>query len=497
MRSTTTTVATPAPEPIERDDITPVETNIKTHQVFAAMVDVGKVYGDLTGRFPIQPSRGHQYILNLYDYDSNTISTQPMKNRTDKEMIRAYTSLHQQLINAGIKPELQVMDNECSSAFRQYLADEHIALQLVPPHIHRQNAAEKAIQTFKNQFVVGLCSVDKQFPMHLWCELLPQATLTLNILRTSRINPTISAATQLYGQLDFNITPLAPPGTRSVAHVKPKARRSWAPHGEDAWYVGPDPDHYRCYKVCMLATNRTRIVDIVDFFPQHVKMPHLSSQEMAIQAARKLTFALRNPAPVAPFARLGYQQHEALARLANIFKEIAAPEESGDSIPHAEAHFSIPSLLMQPHSPPPRVEALDPRVEAPAPRVDRAAKGAATPVTINLQRMLDRGVKTPTAIPPFDLYKQRRQTAQSTPHNAHSPVPQRVVTYLGETTRHLLADLQAEMGRYYNTWSRARHHTANVITTVVPPRNRDIKAEYYMHMVNEIAHAVTGETLNL
>jgi hypothetical protein len=137
------------------------------------MIDVGKVYGDLTGRFPIQSSSGHQYILTLYDYDSNTISTEPMKNRTNKEMIRAYTSMHKQLVNAGLKPELQVIDNECSAAFRKYLPDEHIALQLVPPHLHRQNAAERAIQTFKNHFVAGLCSVDKQFPMHLWCELLP------------------------------------------------------------------------------------------------------------------------------------------------------------------------------------------------------------------------------------------------------------------------------------------------------------------------------------
>jgi hypothetical protein len=201
-----------------------------------------------------------------------------MKNRTDREMIRAYTSLHKQLINAGLKPELQVTDNGCSTTFRQYLANERIAVQLVPPHLHRKNAAERAIQTFKNHFVAGLCSVDKQFPMHLWCEILHQATLTLNLLQTSHINPTISAATQLFGQFDFNRTPLAPHGTRAVAHVKPKARRTWAPHGEDAWYVGPDPDHYRCYKVWVVATNRTRIVDTVEFFPQHVKMPHLSSQ---------------------------------------------------------------------------------------------------------------------------------------------------------------------------------------------------------------------------
>jgi hypothetical protein len=196
---------------------------------------------------------------------------EPMKNIIDDEMIRAYTSLHKQLINAALKPELQVMDNECSKASRQYLTDEHIYLQLVPPHLHRKNAAERAIQTFKNHFVAGLCSVDKQFPMHLWSELLPQATLTLNLLLTSRINPTISAATQLFGKFDFNRTPLAPPGTRAVSHVKPKSRRTWAPHGEDDWYVGPAPDHYRCYRVWMVATNRTRIVDTVDFFPQH---PH-------------------------------------------------------------------------------------------------------------------------------------------------------------------------------------------------------------------------------
>jgi hypothetical protein len=74
------------------------------------------------------------------------------------------------------------MDNECSKAFQQYLMDERIAVQLVPPHLHQQNAAERAIRTFKNYFVAGLCSVDKQFPMHLWCELLHQITLTLNLL---------------------------------------------------------------------------------------------------------------------------------------------------------------------------------------------------------------------------------------------------------------------------------------------------------------------------
>jgi hypothetical protein len=181
LRSTTTTVHKHPPDANALDDVAPEAAHVKTHQAFAAMVDVSKVYGDLKGRFPIQSSSGHKYILTLYDYGRNTILMEPMKNRTDGEMLRAYTSLHKQLTIAGLKPKLQVMDNECSKSFRQYLTDEDINIQLVPPHLHRQNATERVIQAFKEHFLAGLCSVDTQFPMHLWCELLPHATLTLNL----------------------------------------------------------------------------------------------------------------------------------------------------------------------------------------------------------------------------------------------------------------------------------------------------------------------------
>jgi hypothetical protein len=65
--------------------------------------------------------------------------------------------------------------------------------QLVPPGIHRRYAAERAIRTFKNHFIAGLCSVDKNFPMHLWDRLLPQAEITLKLLHGPRINPKLSA----------------------------------------------------------------------------------------------------------------------------------------------------------------------------------------------------------------------------------------------------------------------------------------------------------------
>ena len=85
------------------------------------------------------------------------------------------------------------------------------ACQFVEVDNHRANTAEQTIQTFKSHFVAGLCTVDPNFPLQLWDELLPQAELTLNLLRTSRTDPTMSAHEVLEGLYDFNKTPIAPP----------------------------------------------------------------------------------------------------------------------------------------------------------------------------------------------------------------------------------------------------------------------------------------------
>ena len=59
------------------------------------------------------------------------------------------------------------------------------AAQLVPPHIHRRNAAERDVNTYKNHFIVALFTVDPLLPFYLWDRLLPQVTMTLNMLRRS------------------------------------------------------------------------------------------------------------------------------------------------------------------------------------------------------------------------------------------------------------------------------------------------------------------------
>jgi hypothetical protein len=79
-------------------------------------------------------------------------------------------------------------------------------INLSPRHCHRRNAAERAIQTFKEHFVAGLSSVHPHLPLHLCDILLPQAEITLNLLRTLRLHPQLSAAAHFHGLIDYNNT---------------------------------------------------------------------------------------------------------------------------------------------------------------------------------------------------------------------------------------------------------------------------------------------------
>jgi hypothetical protein len=254
-----------------------LDHGMKTQFVYAATIDAGKIYTDQTGRFPVVSSKGNKYIMILYDYDSNAILAQPIKDRTSPELLRALQVVEQELVARGLKPILMKLNNEASKLLKTYLYQQNITFKLVPPYSHRRNAAERAIRSFKDHLIAGLCSTDKSFPMHLWDRLLPQAVMTLNMLRTSRINPKLSAATHIYGQYDCNRAPMAPPGTIIIAHEPPNRWRTWAPHDQNGWYIGPALEHYRCYTVYINKTRGERVIETVDFYPDTFKLPFPSA----------------------------------------------------------------------------------------------------------------------------------------------------------------------------------------------------------------------------
>ena len=140
---------------------------------------------------------------------------------------------------------------------------EGVKFHLVPPHNHRANAAERAIQTFKNHLIAGLSGLDPQFPIKQWDCLLKQAELTLNLLRLARLNPKLSANSFLFGEFDFTRTPLAPICTKVRAHVKRDTRYSWDPRGQPGWYIGPALEHHRCVTCYYPKTRAEQVGDTV------------------------------------------------------------------------------------------------------------------------------------------------------------------------------------------------------------------------------------------
>ena len=63
---------------------------------------------------------------------------------------------------------------------------------MVPSHIQRDDFFKKAIHMFKKHFKAVLSSCDTSLPLLEWDQLLGQANLTLNLLRTSQIKPQLS-----------------------------------------------------------------------------------------------------------------------------------------------------------------------------------------------------------------------------------------------------------------------------------------------------------------
>ena len=142
------------------------------------------MYTDQTGRFLKKSSQGNQYTIVLIEIDSNIILVEDVKNRSTGKMIWAYQVLVECLCSVGVTPKMHLLDSKCSAKFKQRIKSNNMKFQIVHPHDHRRNIAEKVIQVFKAHFISILCGMDKSFPIHLWDRLLGQAEHTLNMLQT-------------------------------------------------------------------------------------------------------------------------------------------------------------------------------------------------------------------------------------------------------------------------------------------------------------------------
>ena len=98
-------------------------------------------------------------------------------------------------------------------------------IELVPPGTHRRNASEVVIQNLKANFLSVLAGTAQSFPPSLWDRLLPQAKITINLLRQSNEIPNVSAYAYLSGPIDYNKMTLAPMGISVQVNKKNRQKR--------------------------------------------------------------------------------------------------------------------------------------------------------------------------------------------------------------------------------------------------------------------------------
>ena len=81
----------------------------------------------------------------MYDYDSNVILVEPIKNRQESTIRDVFLNVHKIIKERGSDPKGCIMNNECYGDLKEAMQKYEIDLQLDPPHMHRRNAAEQAI----------------------------------------------------------------------------------------------------------------------------------------------------------------------------------------------------------------------------------------------------------------------------------------------------------------------------------------------------------------
>ena len=162
-------------------------------------------------------------------------------------MIAAYRKIMRRFKKAGIIVKKHILDNEISAEFKEEIENQRCDYELVPKGMHRRNIAEWAIQTWKAHAIGVFSGLPEKCPLGLWCQMLPQIDMQVNILRQSNTNPNVCAWTLLKGAHDFNRHPLAPFGIE-MHMLTPKGKvRSWGAKCEKCWYIGTSLEHYRYF----------------------------------------------------------------------------------------------------------------------------------------------------------------------------------------------------------------------------------------------------------
>ena len=176
------------------------------------------------------------------------------------------------------------MYNETSRDVKGFITSQQTSQQYTPPDMHRTNTAEIALQTYKSCIKSTIASLLPTFPIALWCKLLPQIDLSVNIFRKYRQNLLLSAWAAMGGKYHFDSTPIAPAGSEMLMHENPGRRRTFEYNAKKAWYISPYLCHYRTFNGIMASTGAEWMSDTVKFKHHAIDIPQRTPADRILEA---------------------------------------------------------------------------------------------------------------------------------------------------------------------------------------------------------------------
>ena len=106
-----------------------------------------------------------KYVMIFNIYDANYVKGIQIKNCTEDEFLQTYKETYAKLVNKVYRHKFYKINNKCSKEIEAFIDTKNTTLQFSPPAIHWQNAAERAVRTWKNHFIVGIASIPKESPI--------------------------------------------------------------------------------------------------------------------------------------------------------------------------------------------------------------------------------------------------------------------------------------------------------------------------------------------
>ena len=118
---------------------------------------------DQTENFPVFYFQRCSYLINLYNYNINSILSERIEYIKNEEIICAYKKLHKALTKCGVYPKLQGLDNKASPLIKDETENLKVYCKFVSPLIDHKNTSKRSVITLQESPYYNTCRKRSQF----------------------------------------------------------------------------------------------------------------------------------------------------------------------------------------------------------------------------------------------------------------------------------------------------------------------------------------------